>query len=156
MLCCAHPLNTCNVFLSPSNTRSHTRMHFTVQLMIYSEGGGSSFVQMCASLNACPQWDKNHWPVLCGAHRHWHALHQSKQSHSSNGLSVSASKHSRSSSIFPLLLCQRLKKQRQGSRGEKCHYPCTAESWIPSENVWNSLLMVEVAQSWLVTVQRHL
>lgn len=95
--------------------------------MIYSEGGGSAFVQMCASLNACPQKDKNHWPVLHGAHRHWHALHQAKESLFSIRLLISASKHSLSSSIFSHLICQRLKKQRQKSRGGE-FAPCALQS----------------------------
>lgn len=102
--------------------QTHTHMHFTVHVMIYSEGGGSPFVQMCASLNACPQKDKNHWPVLHSAHRHWHALHQAKESLFSIRLLIAASKHSLSSSIFSHLICQRLKKQRQKTKGEKSKY----------------------------------
>lgn len=104
---------------SLSLSMSETDTYFAEHDMIYSEGGGSTFVQMCASLNACPQKDKNRWPVLHSTHRHWHALHQAKESLFSIRLPISASKHSLSSSIFPHLICQRLKKQRQKSRGEK-------------------------------------
>lgn len=34
--------------------QTHTHMYFTVQVMVYCEGGGSAFVQMCVSLNAWP------------------------------------------------------------------------------------------------------
>lgn len=58
--------------------------------------------------------------------------------------SCSASKHSLSSSIFPNLICQRLKKQRQTFGGEKS---CPAEKYskIPSQDVWNSFPVDEVA-----------
>lgn len=44
--------------------------------MIYSRGGGTAFVQMCVSLHAFLQKDKNHWPVIHSACRHWHASSQ--------------------------------------------------------------------------------
>lgn len=119
------PANTQSISLCLCQT--HTHMYSTVHVMIYSEGGGSAFVQMCASLNACPQKDKNHWPVLHGAHRHWHALHQAEESLFSIRLLISASKHSLSSSIFSHLICQRLKKQRQKSRGGE-FAPCALQS----------------------------
>lgn len=103
-------------FLSLSNTHTHVVKRTCCDLQ---QGGGSAFVQMCASLNACPRKDKNHWPVQRSAHRYWHALHQAKESLFSIRLLISASKHSPSSSIFSHLICQRLKKQRQKSRGEK-------------------------------------
>lgn len=134
----AHPQTQQSIFLCLR--RTHTHVYFTVHVMIYSQGGGSAFVQMCVSLNACPQKDKNHWPVLHGAHRHWHALHQAKESLFSTRLLISASKHSLSSSIFSNLICQRLKKQRQKSGGEKslpmCCYSCSAEK---QNSIWRCL-----------------
>lgn len=114
-----------------SSSLSYTHMHLIVHVMIYSQGGGSAFVQMCVFLNAFPQKDKNHWPVRRSAYRHWHALHQAKEPLFSTHLLGSSWKHSLSSSIFSHFICQRLKKQRQKSGGEKslpvCCYPCSAE-----------------------------
>lgn len=72
--------------------QTHAHMYFTVHVMIYSWGGGSAFVQMCVFLNAFLQKDKNHWPVIQSAHRHWHVLHQVKESLFSTHLLVSASR----------------------------------------------------------------
>lgn len=128
-------------FFSPS--LSDAKMLCTVRNLIYRQSGGSSFVQMCASLNACPQKDKNHWTVLHGANRHWHALHQAKESLFSTAFSCLPQNIPSSSSIFSHLICQRLKKQRERSRGERLPLCCTAtrtqlKSEPPLENVWNS------------------
>ena len=134
-----------------TNTQSPLRhMHHTVHVMIYSLGGGSAFVQMCVSLNACPQKDKNHWPVLHSAHRHWHALHQAKESLFSTPPARLCLKTS--ASLLHLLqshLSKAKETETEIRRGEVAPcvpaFPALLKSRIPSEDVWNSFPVDKVA-----------
>lgn len=111
---------------SPTNTQSisfcfcytHTHIDFTVHGVIYSEGRGSAFIQMCASLNASPQKDKNQWPVVRRAHRHWHALHQAKESLFSISLLVPAFHSPFLLHLLPSYLSKAKETETEVQRGE--------------------------------------
>lgn len=114
----------------------------TLQYMLwFTARAGDLHLSRCV-YPSMPALGKIKTTDLCYAEhtRHWHALHQAKESLFSARLLVSASKHSLSSSIFSNLICQRLKKQRQKSGGEKslpmyC-YSCSAAKQNP---IWRCL-----------------
>lgn len=120
------PSNTLSISLCLPHT--HTHMYFAEHDMIYSQGGGSAFVQMCASA----LWKIKTTDLYYTAHTDT-GMHYIKPKNPSfpSAFSFLLQNIPLSSSIFSHLICQRLKKQRQKSRGEKslpvCGVPCSAE-----------------------------